>query len=64
MMGNNSLRKAARYAHNCPEGLRPSIAALDICYKSATVGVYEPRIGLEKAGKIKVESRVTSVGSV
>ena len=64
MMGHSSLSMTVRYAHHYPESLRPSVRALDICYKSATFGARLTESGVVQLGKSNVESRVTSVGSV
>ncbi len=36
LLGHKTIKMTERYAHHCPESLRPSIAVLDNCYNSAT----------------------------
>lgn len=52
MMGHSTLKMTARYAHHYPESLRPTVRALDICYKSATVEPCMLEPALRRQGKV------------
>ncbi len=69
LMGHKSIRTTERYAHHYPESLRPSVRALDECYRAdfghvlVTVGVPEALGRVAQTPKTPVESTSNWRGS-
>ncbi len=52
LLGHKSIKTTERYAHHCPESLRPIVKALYDCYNFATVGDFGTCNKTEKSNKI------------
>jgi len=69
LMGHKSIRTTERYAHHYPESLRPSVRALDECYREefghvlVTVGAPEATDGVARRLESPVESITNRRGS-
>ncbi|MCK5604616.1 site-specific integrase [Candidatus Pacearchaeota archaeon] len=64
LMGHKSIRTTERYAHHCPESLRPAVAVLDFCHDFVTVGTQEGEDAVALGSENPVKSGSNTIGSV